>query len=843
MEWLRDMSPLWLLIPAGIMIMLLLLLIRRLMFVRRLNRIEKGEVFSGNLSRKELVRYYHLVEKKMANPDSPLFKREEIGNLWVEKLIQTGGAKWFRLIAAHFPGEYLYPCFLQSLKKRKLFKVFQENLDPDDILTMEKLGMSCGSQPFDGKTASELLDSRKNILRKMIGSESADVRFFAYNILVHYGDDLSLKTVMKGFADSSRPVRKLLVEKTPFDNRSEAYALLESLLFTDPSQSVRKAAALRIKKDFGDLKKIDITKMSVDQALHYLTLMDPESDKDEISALEFLKSEDKSLVRESALFLQKRGVLLRFAVELHLGDRDDFDRKVELLKRAVKVNVTGFFDNYPWESDAALLAAAELLKGRGDLDILEKMASSVFSRDPYGSEYSLEIYETLVYAVDGTASDECHRMKALELKKYQNDHRIMNILLASIPGEREFYYRDDLFYLLEHGQDFCRRLVRERLKEYEPALILTQLNDKLLDESNSVRFRSDVLMILAEFHLDYTLQMIMEHLPLLDEDELLEISSALELFSREKLHSLAEILFESCDGDIHRSLIYALPLAEARLFLDRLRKLLGSRDWDIRNAVLVKLHGMGELTLSGGLPMLNDPDEHVRMTAVSLLMDLDEEDVREVIGELLRSEKESASVKKAIIMGLIKSENDGSLDLLFDYMARLEEGRPKIIELLALRHDRFHVEGLVRNYLKAEPAFREELKHLFVHLGISMGESLALILREQSTEARKMIEEILAEGGYIDRLAALLNSPEVSQRIGAAEGLIAMETKDALKAALLAAGDPEKAVRIALVKALERLNTPGTNEMMADLCEDPDKKVRHFALWARERLESRNRNF
>ena len=841
LNWLVDISPLWYLIPLAGALFLLFRFLRRVLFFRKLGKIERGEEFAGNLGRKNLIRYYSRVERNMSEPQSPLFRRKEIGDLWVEKLIQSGGTKWFRLIVRHFPGEYLYPCFLESLKKRMLFRVFQENLDPDDILTLEHLGRSCASQPFDGKTASELLDGHKAIVRKMIGSESGDVRFFAYNVLVHYTDDLSLKTVLKGFTDGSRPVRKLLIEKAIFDDRKEACTLLEHILFNDPSQSVRKAAAMRIKKDFGDLKSTDSKKLSADQALHYLTLMDPESDRDEKSALEFLEAEDKSLVREAALFLDKKGVLARFATELHLGDRLDFDRKVALLDQAVKVNVTGFFSSYPWNSDAALLAAAKLLKGRGDLDILEKMASSVFSRDPYGSEFSLEIYRTLANAIDGSGSDECHRMKAQELKKHREDGRIMEILLSSIPPEREFYYRDDLFYLLENGQDFCRLLVRERLRTYEPALILTMLNDQLLNEDNSVRFRSDILLIMANFHLDYTLQMILEHLPLLGEDELLEISSSLEKFSREKLRSLAEILFDSCDGDIHRSLIYALPLSESGYFRERLIAFKKSRDWDIRKAVLIKLHGMGELTLNDGLPMLNDPDEQVRMTAVSLLMDLDEEDVREVVGDLLRSEEESNGVKKAIILGLIKSENPGSLDLLFDYMGRQEKLRSPVIELLALRKDRFHVEGLVRNYVKAEPALREELKPLFIKLGMSMEESMASLLKDQSTEARTMIEAILEEGGYTDRLASRLTSPDVSQRIRAIGNLIGLERREALKAALMAAGDPENTVRIALVKALEKLNTPGTNRMIEELCEDPDKKVRTYAVWARERLESRNR--
>ncbi|MDC7222164.1 MAG: HEAT repeat domain-containing protein [Spirochaetales bacterium] len=841
LDFLRGLSLYWMIIPVLFLGALIFLLIRRLRFIGKLKRIERGEIFTGDLKKSELIRYYDLVEKRLADKDSPLYGRREIGDLWVDKLIQTGGVKWYNLIVKHFPGEYLYPCFLQSLTKKKLFRVFRENLDQDDIFTLEILGKSCGSTPFDGKAASELLGEEKKILRKMASSSSADVRFFAYNILVHYEDDLSRSAVMHGFSDSHRPVRILLVEKTSFVDRNEAYRTLEHLLLHDPGLSVRTAAAKRINRDFKDLKKIDPQSMTTDQALHYISLMENDSDRDEKIALSFLESEEKSLVREAALFLEKKGVLQRFCSELHLGDGEDYERKIRLLGQAVSVNVTGFFTSYPWSGDDALLGAARLLKGRGDLRTMEKLASAVFAREPYASEFSLEIYRAVAESVDGTASDECHRIKALELKKHQDDPLIMEILLTSIPREREFYYMNDLFYLLEKGQDFCRLLVRDRLSGYEPALILTELNDQLLNEENPVRFRADVLIILIGFHLDYTLQMVLEHLPLLDEDELVRISPALEKYDREKLSRLSEVLFKSCDGDIHRSLIYSLPLDTALEYEDRIVSFLGSRDWDIRRAVLVKLYALGKLTVNSGLPLLNDPDDRVRTTAVSLLMDLDEEDVREVVKDLLFSDGESDKVKKAIITGLIKSNNPGSLDLLFDFLTREESYRPKVLELLFLRSDSFYVEGLIRNFVKGESSLREEFKPLFIHLGVSMEEPMAELLKRQSTEARKMIEEILEEGGYMDRLAVLMKSPEPEQRRRAVETLVSLETRDALKAALMAAEDPDKAVRVAVIRALEKLNTKAGAALIQELTEDPDKKVRTFALWARERLESRNR--
>ncbi|MBN2626481.1 MAG: HEAT repeat domain-containing protein [Spirochaetales bacterium] len=835
-----DISPLWLLLTLPVIVWLLYRLISRLVFLNRIGKIHRGELYAGSLKKRELIRYYKDVEKKLSDPESPLYKRQEIGDLWVDRLIQTGGIKWYHLISKHFAGEYLYPCFMHSLKGRKLFQVFQENLGDNDIQTLETLGSSCSSLPFDGKTASQMLWEQKKLLRELTLSSKGDVRYFAYNILVHYEDDLSLKTVSGGFNDPHMPVRRLLVDEAVFEDREQGYAILEHILLNDPSRNVRLAAAGRVNKDYGDLKKIDPSLMSTEQALHYLSLMEAGSDQDENLALDFLLSEESSLVREAAIYLEKKGVLRRYAQELHLGDKTDFERKYKLLSKAVSVNVTGFFQYFPWDREGPIMAAARLLVGRGDLKWLQKLAETVFSRDPYGTENSLEIYRTAVKTIDGSGSDECHRLKALELKKHQNDPLLMEVLLESIPPEREYYYLDDLFFLLENGQDFCRQLVRERLFTYEPSLILTELTEQLLNEENVLSFRADILIVLAALHLDYTLQMILEHLPLLDEEELLNLSSDLDQFDQEKLRRLAVVLFDSCDSDIHRTLTFALPLSQGILFRERFFKFLSNRDWDLRRAALIKLHSLDELKVDNGLPLLNDPDERVRATAVSLLMDLDEEGVQEVIGELLFSKDESENVKKAVISGLINSDSNGSLDLLFDYLSRNEGKRGKIIPLLAGRRDKVYVEGLIRNFVKSDPAFRKELKPIFIALGMAMDEPMAELLRKQSSEARKLIEEILEEGGYTDKLISALRNPDQNERIRAVEQLISLENRETLKAVFLAADDPSGAVRVGMVRALEKLNTEGSSKLLKELCEDPDKKVRTFAFWALERLENRN---
>jgi HEAT repeat protein len=54
----------------------------------------------------------------------------------------------------------------------------------------------------------------------------------------------------------------------------------------------------------------------------------------------------------------------------------------------------------------------------------------------------------------------------------------------------------------------------------------------------------------------------------------------------------------------------------------------------------------------------------------------------------------------------------------------------------------------------------------------------------------------------------------------------------------MAARDPDQEVRVLVVKALEKLNTPQGRDILERLKEDPDKRIRKYTHWALERLDS-----
>jgi HEAT repeat protein len=842
MNFFLNISPFWYIIPAFLLLFIFYLIIMRSIFKSKLKKVSQGKLSEDRLKEKDVIRYYKLVEKKLADPDSQLYMKRVIGQVWVKKLLSGGGKHWFNLIVKYFPQEFLFACFLQGLKRKSLFRVIKDFLEQDDIiLNLEALGKSCASEPFDGRKAAQLLGDKKKELGLLTGSAMGDVRFFAYSILIYFEDSQSIQSVLGGFTDSHKPVRMLLVEHAIFRTREEGYEKLKNILLSDPSQTVRTMAGKRINHKYNDLKDFDITQLNREQIIHLISLMSENSDRDEKTAIALLETEDNTLIFEAASYLNRKGVLKRFLQELYPGDSYDFNRKIHLLKLAASVNVTDFFsDKTSWEREGSLLGAALILKGRGDLKWLEWLAQRVFSRDPYGTDYSLELYQSTLEAIDITGSDKCHQMKAMELKKHEDDPLILEILLSTIPVEREFFYMDDLFYLLENGQTFCQKLVRDRLAKYNPSLILTNLYDQLLDESNNRELRAHNLMIMVELHLDYTLHLILENLPLLEDEDLLSLPVSLSGFAKEKVKELCDQLFNSCDGEIHRSLILALPDELVKDYKDILLKFLKDRDSSLRKAALEKLHKLNFLSIQDGVGLLNDPHDEVRKSAAMALLEVDSSDILDMVGELLKSDDEVSLVKEAILRGLFHSRSSDALKLFFHQLTLSNEFKSFILDLLPTGNNKFYIENLARFYEESSPPLRKELAPSLIKIGSAMEDDLLSIIGDQSSKAREILVDLLKETGYISRLISQMKSPRVEDRIRVVEMLVYLNDRESLKAAVLAAGDPADRVRIAVIRALEKIDTAGGTNVLNELKNDPDKKVRHYAQWALERLKAKS---
>ena len=63
-------------------------------------------------------------------------------------------------------------------------------------------------------------------------------------------------------------------------------------------------------------------------------------------------------------------------------------------------------------------------------------------------------------------------------------------------------------------------------------------------------------------------------------------------------------------------------------------------------------------------------------------------------------------------------------------------------------------------------------------------------------------------------------------------------TLPAFRGLVIAAKDPDQEVRVCVVKALEKLKSSHSREILEKLKEDPDMRIRKYTHWALERLDS-----
>lgn len=810
----------------------LIIALSPLPFLWNLKGIIRGRKGWDSLNERGVYRFYTLVEKRIT-PDSPLLTHPVFTAVWLGKFRNSGGRKWLELIDRYGVPEGLFECFLICLRKASSYPALESYLDENG---WERLGRSCPGGPFDREKGSRLTEGRKGELARLLASNRWQTRYFAYSLLMNGKDDISRGLVEKGFTDQSRVIRELLATGVSWEERERVYRRLKDLVLMDPVVKVRTAAGQRINREFSDLKDFDYTVLEGDRILSMIGMMSPDSDGDEAQAVILLDRNDDRIIWEAARFLEAKGTLSRLFRELYPGDRKGFERDTALLAKAARVNVVRFFqDKQAWERGGALLGAARILKGRGDLAYLEKLARTVFSRNPYGSALSREIYHATVEAIDVTGSDACHKLKSLELKKHRNDPFLMNLLLQSIPREREFFYLDDLFHLLEKGEPSQRTLIRKRLCRFQPSLIVTPLYDLLLNDESDLDLRGHVVLILASLGLDYTLPLILENLPLVSEEDWEALSAALENFDEDTLAPQMAILFDACDRDIHLGLIRSMPPFLAPRFEKTLLAFLDNPDGELRKAVLLGMDRWGGLPLEKGWKLLEDPLDEIREITVSQLMDGQGDKILDVLIEIIETEDESRSVKEAVVNGIFRSCSPRGWDYLFDLLTQETEWGDYFFSLLPGRADGFVLQRVIDYYRISAPPLRKRMKPVILAFGQDMDDPLRDLITSLEGKGRDILSRLLIESGYVSRLALRLNSTDRDRRIRAVEILIALGTREALKTALMAVNDPLEEVRIAVVRALERMDTPRTFALLDELAEDGNGKVRRYAQWARER--------
>jgi HEAT repeat protein len=264
-------------------------------------------------------------------------------------------------------------------------------------------------------------------------------------------------------------------------------------------------------------------------------------------------------------------------------------------------------------------------------------------------------------------------------------------------------------------------------------------------------------------------------------------------------------------------------------------------DPDVRVASIWALVDYGDTrSLNQGISGLRDPVDRVRIATAKALGKHGTESTFKELKKVLADKNEIKLVKSAVVYGLGESDDIRALDILVDTLPDEKELSDEITDALSKKTGKKELLALVEHLKDASPDLRDQLIWVFTKIGRKGRLAAAELLEEDIPSLKPVINEILEKTGAVESAIRNLSNRNPEIRCSAAEFLSKVGTVQAFRGIVLAARDPNQDVRVRVVKALERLNTPSGRGTLTELREDPDKRVRKYTEWAMERIKSKS---
>ncbi len=843
------------LLIAGIFILLNFL--KRKNFMHHLEKaINNPDYISGFRTKypnRYLLKKSSLIEKLIEKQGESVLKVTGIADLWINELKVTKKRKHFTRILKYAPDKGLFACFLASLENKRLASELVKWLkNTGDFLYLRKLALSGKGENFDGREALNTFRDKIDEIREMTGDPEWPSRYFALKILLHDGDKRSVRAIWDTLNDPYPLIRKTAIsEFQPEESqREEFFKKIYEILLNDPVYEVRQEAWKRIKRDFRELYTLNLEDLKDEQLLRALEILDPNSDEDENTALKIFEREDPETGYYAAKFLERTGTLRRLLLDAELGDMELTDRNYTILKKAAGLNVVSFLE--PIEeikNPASLYIASKILREDGPRNLVGAVAKRIFTLargyDPAELKNFLPVYREIVKTIHHRGTDSaCHLL--LEELKHNLNNKKTEILLSYIPHAADYIFIDyliDLLKLKEPDFEYDEGLIHA-ISQISPSLYMDKITQIILSGRGKYphRTRINAIKILGEIGGTQTLQFLLENLPILPLEEAKEFMKTISKYSGEKLSQKAEKLLEGIDSKIRATLISALPPEEQRKFSKIIKKTLDDPDPEVRIASIFALSHIkeGKSSLERIGELLRDPVERVRIAAAKTIAEYPSREGIKLLKETLYSDNEVDSVKNAILEGLGNSDSTGATDLLLEVIENIEGLRDNAVEALAQKTSKKSIKHLVECFKDADPRVRDSITEAFKLMGEEGEAEIEALLREEISSLQPYIAEILEETGYVESKIRKLKHRNSEERIKAAEILSLIATPAAFRGIVLASRDPNREVRVKVVKALEKLESEEGKDILKDLENDPDKKIRKYTQWALERLRSKS---
>jgi HEAT repeat protein len=766
-----------------------------------------------------------------------ILKRTGLIDEWVNLLKTRSDRGAFVNILKFQIGEGLFSCFKLALEKNRYRGYLKNWIDKNQTsLPLQKIAHSGNGNNFDGKKAYRILINYKEELREMIGDPEWEGRFFALKILLHDDDKTTQGSLIELFGDSRDKVRSAMIADYKHADMDRIKKLLLDIILHDPIPSVRRAAAQRYRRDYGDLPGIEIKKLKVQDTIHLIEAFRPGVKDDEAVATELILDDNLEIRFHAAQYLEHSGTLNRFSSRLDMGDRGELRRKESILKNAASVGVTGFLDTcVETGTRESLLLGATIMKDNGDTDLFKPLLKKAIDRSHH------DVYLATVQGIVRRGNLEEKKLLSAELIRNVNNRDTLLELIQAVTPLEDTLFIDPLLRILG---------LREDLTEATRKALLTKSGDALThkliqiikDENDSweQQIKIQSIFLLAETKRDYCISFVFEHLPVLPIRFVGQLAATLKRYPKRLLKEKIDYYLDQDDGEIRAHLIALIPKTGITDFTGVIRGALNDADSLVRIASTFALVEMNDSrSLNQALDLLRDPVEEVRKQVAFALGNTGKKTVLSRMARIYRDEHEVAAVKEAIVRGVASSRLPVATDLLVDFLDRDDLMGELIQNELKEHSSDENIRILIERMKDGGKKLKEKISDTFKMMGLEAKPALVHLLESQLSSLKTYASEILDAVGGTEKEIVKLKHRDPMIRREASQVLSLIGTVKAFRGLVMASRDPDREVRINVVKALEKLETAEGKTILKSLESDPDGKIRKYTHWALERLKAK----
>jgi len=724
------------------------------------------------------------------------------------------------------PEEVSFHVLEAAIQSESVARIFRKWIDENQD-SIRHLAMSIGGRDFDGKGAGDLLASRLDDVRELYGDPEWTVRLFSLRILLMDagGDARSARIAREAFYDTHPLLRLATARKFGNGSTENLFSALTAMALDDPVAELRRTARQRIDSIFPDKWAPDPDRIGALQAAHVLELQKTDSKSDENLAIRTLKEKFPRAALAAARFLESTGTLRCMLVNANRGDEVDWERRRELLSRAVSAGVHGFLSSLLEVEtlDVQLLGAKLLIKG-GSPGLKFTLIKRVFNGKIDCSD-ERELYETAI-SLACSGGEKLHLLLKNELRKHRENPEMLSIVLSALPPGEASVYREPLIEFLRDSHFKYDKSFLELIAKLPPPMFLGPVLDILEADRNlhtrTVRIRA--LCCLGVWHLEHTLQTMLENLQILPPEKASDFAIHLASLDGELLKGRIAFILSSPDARLKAALISCLPSGIAGDFAKMISEHLSDVDPELRVACLRALANVGKLGTKYRA-LLKDPFERVRREAAWIAGT--KGDI-----QLLRAMNLQEEVKMRVLEGLAVSRSSSSVEVLVHFLSAGDSYQNEVIRALASKRDEKSLAVLMEQFGKSGSPVKDKIAGTIAIMVEECEEVLTALLSFDMDAS--LLADIFARTGLVELFIRRLGHRKSRVRREAVGLLARIATESAFRGIIFAARDPDKGVRMEAEKALKFLLSPAGKEMLEALEKDPNCELRQRTRWVIE---------